>query len=137
MTELLNAYGGPIKGGYEKPDLSVPMASKLPKPATYHMLCAVPDVDEEFESGILKADQTQYADSMLTPVLFVIELGPDAFKDPKRFPSGPSCKKGDFVMVRPNSGTRFKIAGREFRILADDSVEAVVEDPRLIKRCTL
>jgi len=53
-----------------------------------------------------------------------------------RFPSGPSCKEGDFVIVRPNSGTRLKIPGREFRIINDDSVEAVVEDPRGITRAS-
>jgi co-chaperonin GroES (HSP10) len=69
-------------------------------------------------------------------VLFVVKLGPDCYKDPARFPSGPSCKEGDFIIVRPNSGTRLKIHGREFRILNDDSVEAVVEDPRGITRAS-
>jgi len=75
-----------------------------------------------------------WREEMLTPVLFVVKLGPDAYKDEKRFPSGPSCKEGDFVIVRPNSGTRLKIHGREFRIINDDSIEAVVEDPRGITR---
>ena len=70
----------------------------------------------------------------LVPVLFVVKVGPDAYADKTRFPSGPSCKVGDFVIVRPNSGTRLKIHGREFRIINDDSVEAVVEDPRGIGR---
>jgi co-chaperonin GroES (HSP10) len=61
---------------------------------------------------------------------------PDPYKDTTRFPSGPSCKEGDFIIVRPNSGTRLKIHGREFRILNDDSVEAVVEDPRGITRAS-
>jgi co-chaperonin GroES (HSP10) len=73
---------------------------------------------------------------VLTSVLFVVKLGPDAYKDEARFPSGPSCKEGDFVIVRPNSGTRLKIHGREFRIINDDSVEAVVEDPRGITRAS-
>lgn len=73
-------------------------------------------------------------EEVLTPVLFVIKLGPDCYKDATRFPSGPSCVEGDFVIVRPNSGTRLKIHGREFRIINDDSVEAVVEDPRGIQR---
>jgi co-chaperonin GroES (HSP10) len=67
-------------------------------------------------------------------VLFVIKMGPDAYKDEKRFPSGPYCKTGDFVLVRPHAGTRLKIHGREFRIINDDSVEGVVEDPRGISR---
>jgi co-chaperonin GroES (HSP10) len=61
-------------------------------------------------------------------------MGPDAYADKSRFPNGPSCKVGDFVIVRPNSGTRLKIHGREFRVINDDLVEATVEDPRGIQR---
>lgn len=109
-------------------------AKQLPKPATYHLLCALPEVDEEYESGLIKAGQTMHFEEVLSPVLFVVSMGPDAYKDEKRFPSGPSCKVGDFVLVRPNTGTRIKIHGREFRMINDDSVEAVVEDPRGISR---
>lgn len=112
-------------------------AKQLPDPKTFHLLCVVPDAMEEFadsEVGLVKADQTMHYEEVLTPVLFVVKVGPDAYKDEKRFPSGASCKEGDFVIVRPNSGTRLKIHGREFRIINDDSVEAVVEDPRGITR---
>jgi len=109
-------------------------AKQLPDPVTYHLLCALPEAEEEYESGLLKAGQTMHFEEVMSPVLFVIKMGPDAYKDEKRFPSGPSCKVGDFVLVRPNTGTRLKIHGREFRIVNDDSVEAVVEDPRGIKR---
>ena len=112
-------------------------AKQLPDPKTFHLLCVVPEAMEEFSDsdvGLVKADSTMWKEEMLTPVLFVVKLGPDAYKDASRFPSGPSCKEGDFVIVRPNSGTRLKIHGREFRIINDDSVEAVVEDPRAITR---
>jgi co-chaperonin GroES (HSP10) len=109
-------------------------AKQLPEPSTYHLLCALPEVDDEYESGLVKAGQTMHFEELLSPVLFVVKLGPDAYKDEKRFPSGPSCKAGDFVLVRPNTGTRVKIHGREFRIINDDSVEAVVQDPRGITR---
>jgi co-chaperonin GroES (HSP10) len=112
-------------------------AKQLPDPKTFHLLCVVPEAMEEFadsEIGIVKSNQSMHYEEVLTPVLFVVKVGPDAYKDPERFPSGPSCKEGDFVIVRPNSGTRLKIHGREFRIINDDSVEAVVEDPRGITR---
>lgn len=109
-------------------------AKQLPQPKTYHLLCALPEVDEEYENGLIKASQTLQYEEVLTPVLFVVDMGPDAYKDAKRFPSGPSCEKGDFVIVRPNSGTRLRIHGREFRIITDDSVEATVEDPRGVYR---
>ena len=112
-------------------------AKQLPDPKTFHLLCVVPEAMEEYadsEVGLVKSSQEIWKEELLTSVLFVVKLGPDAYKDTTRFPSGPSCKQGDFVIVRPNSGTRLKIHGREFRIINDDSVEAVVEDPRGITR---
>jgi len=112
-------------------------AKQLPEPARFHLLCVVPEAMEEYadsDIGIIKSSQEIWKEEMLTPVLFVVKLGPDAYKDATRFPSGPSCKVGDFVIVRPNSGTRLKIHGREFRIINDDTVEATVEDPRGITR---
>ena len=112
-------------------------AKQLPDPRTFHILCVVPEAMQEYaesEVGIIKSSQSMHFEEVLTPVLFVVKLGPDCYKDTTRFPSGPSCKEGDFIICRPNSGTRLKIHGREFRILNDDSVEAVVEDPRGITR---
>ena len=112
-------------------------AKQLPTPMGYKILCAIPEAEKEFEEsevGLIKADETMRIEEVLTTVLFVVELGPDCYKDEKRFPSGPWCKQGDFVLVRPNSGSRLLIHGREFRIINDDTVEAVVEDPRGIKR---
>ena len=114
-------------------------AKQLPDPKTFHLLCVVPEAIEQYadsEVGIIKAGQSMHYEEVLTPVLFVVKIGPDAYADKTRFPSGPSCKQGDFVIVRPNSGTRLKIHGREFRIINDDSVEAVVEDPRGISRAS-
>ena len=116
------------------PETAEEKARQLPEPATYHLLCVLPEIDKEYESGIVKAGQTIHYEEVLSPVLFVMKMGPDAYADKTRFPSGPSCKVGDFVLVRPNTGTRIKIHGREFRIINDDSVEAVVEDPRGISR---
>jgi co-chaperonin GroES (HSP10) len=109
-------------------------AKQVPDPVTYHLLCILPEANEEYEGGLLKSSQTIHFEELLSPVLFVAKMGPDAFKDEKRFPSGPSCKVGDFILVRPNTGTRMKIHGREFRIINDDSVEAVVQDPRGVQR---
>jgi co-chaperonin GroES (HSP10) len=111
-------------------------ARQIPDPVSFHLLCVLPDAEEEYDSGLIKSSQTMHFEELLSPVLFVVKMGPDAYKDEKRFPSGPSCKAGDFVLVRPNTGTRIKIHGKEFRIINDDSVEAVVQDPRGIKRAS-
>ena len=118
------------KTDYEK-------AQQLPKPTGYHILCAIPEVEKEHDVGglkLAKADETLRMEETLTTVLFVVDLGPECYKDEKKFPSGPWCKKGDFVLVRPHSGSRLVIHGREFRIINDDTVEAIVDDPRGIRR---
>lgn len=109
-------------------------ATQLPTPAGYKILCAVPEVEDKYENGILKADSTVRVEEHSTTVLFVMELGQQAYVDPEKFPTGAWCKKGDFVIVRAYAGTRFKIHGREFRLINDDMVEAIVEDPRGITR---
>ena len=107
---------------------------QLPEPSGYRILCAVPDVEKEFDGGLIKPDSMVRTDELLTTVLFVVSLGPDCYKDESRFPNGPWCKPGDFILVRPNAGTRLVIHEKEFRIINDDSVEAVVQDPRGITR---
>ena len=112
-------------------------AKQIPEPKGFMLLTVVPEAMEEYaesESGIIKSSQEIWKEEMLTPVLFVIKMGPEAYTDATRFPTGPRCKIGDFVICRPNSGTRLKIHGREFRLINDDQVEAVVEDPRGITR---
>ena len=131
MSEILLTDGSTVTA---LPETEEEKARQVPDPVTYHILCAVPKAEDEYESGLLKAGQTMHYEELLSPVLWVVKMGPDAYRDPLRFPSGPSCKLGDFVLVRPNTGTRLKIHGTEWRLINDDSVEAVVQDPRGVKR---
>ena len=103
---------------------------QLPDPKGYKILCAIPEASETYESGLVKAGQTKHIEEHSTVVLFVVKVGDLAYKDESRFPTGPWCKEGDFVLTRAYAGTRFKIHGREFRIINDDTVEGVVQDPR-------
>ena len=110
-------------------------ARQLPKPKGWKLLCAVPPAEDTFDDSVLvKAAISQRIEEQTTTVLFVVAVGPDAYKDVNKFPSGPWCKEGDFVLVRTYSGTRFTIHGREFRMINDDQVECVVQDPRGITR---
>ncbi|MFN3706142.1 MAG: hypothetical protein ACK4WM_09165 [Thermoflexales bacterium] len=136
MSSLCGLDGRPLVkkvGNAEEVPLEQ-RAKMLPDPSGYRILCAVPEVEEKTDGGIYKPDMTMQYEELTTPVLFVLKIGPDAYKDPKRFPSGPWCKEGDFILTRPHAGTRVRIHGREFRIINDDCVEAVVEDPRGISR---
>ena len=116
------------------PETAEEKARQLPDPSGYRILCAIPDIENKFDSGLVKAEVTVHNEELLTTVLFVAKMGPDCYKDKERFPSGPWCKVGDFILVRPHAGSRLKIHGREFRIINDDSVEGVVQDPRGISR---
>ena len=118
-------------------DVSAPneeKATQLPTPSGYRILCAIPEVDKTYENGLIKAEETMRHENLLATVLFVVALGPDCYADKERFPSGPWCKKGDFIVVRPNAGTRIKIHGTEMRLINDDSVEGTVLDPRGVSR---
>lgn len=109
--------------------------SQLPKPQGYRLLIALPEVSDKTDGGIIKhTEATKKAEEVASVCGYVLELGPDAYKDSNRFPNGPYCKKGDWVIVRPYSGTRISIHGKEFRIINDDTVEAVVEDPTGVVR---
>jgi co-chaperonin GroES (HSP10) len=112
-------------------------ASALPTPTGYKLLCVVPEVDEKIAGtslDLVRDAATMRAEEHATTVLFVLRVGPDAYKDIAKFPTGAWCKEGDFVLVRTYTGTRFKIFGKEFRILNDDQVECVVQDPRGLTR---
>jgi co-chaperonin GroES (HSP10) len=112
-------------------------ASALPTPVGYKLLCVVPEVDEKIAGtslDLVRDAATLKAEEHATTVLFVLRVGPDAYKDTAKFPAGAWCKEGDFVLVRTYTGTRFKIFGKEFRILNDDQVECVVQDPRGLTR---
>ena len=107
---------------------------RIPRPVGYRLLIAMPTVPEKYESGIIKADKTRMEESILTMIGSVLDMGEQCYADKDRFPNGPWCSRGDYVMFRANSGTRFRVDGQEYRLLNDDSIEAVVEDPTGVTR---
>ena len=104
--------------------------AKLPEPTGYRLLIALPEIDEKTEGGVIMPDGLRKDESTASIIGFVLKTGPDAYSDKERFPNGAWCKEGDFVIFRSYSGTRFKVAGKEFRLINDDTVEGVVDDPR-------
>ena len=110
------------------------VASKLPEPKGYKLLIGLPEIEDKTEGGLYMPDSLKDAEGIASIIGFVISMGSDAYLDKEKFPHGAYCKKGDFVVFRSYSGTRFKIHNKEFRLINDDTVEAVVEDPRGYKR---
>ncbi|HMA78312.1 MAG TPA: co-chaperone GroES family protein [Candidatus Paceibacterota bacterium] len=110
------------------------LEAQLPKPVGYNLLIALPEIEETFASGLYKPESTMRDEHIMTVVGAVIDMGDQAYQDPERFPSGPWCKVGDYVVFRANTGTRITVAGTEYRIMNDDSIQATVVDPRGVAR---
>lgn len=134
MSEILIGSNPDSLDATVLPQTAEEKATQLPVPVGYKILVALPEAEDKFESGLVKSDETKRMEEVLATVFFVVDLGPDCYTDKERYPTGPWCKKGDFVLARPNSGTRLKIHGREFRMINEDTVDAVVQDPRGISR---
>ena len=114
----------------EKSELSEEVTRKLPEPKGYKLLIAIPKLEEKTDGGIIIPDKLKGMEEVASIIGLVIGMGTTAYNDKDKFPDGAYCKEGDFVIFRSYSGTRFKIKGEEFRLINDDSVEAVVDDPR-------
>lgn len=114
----------------EETAVSEELAAKLPEPTGYRLLIALPEIAEKTEGGVFMPDGLKKDEGTASIIGFVLKSGPDAYSDKTRFPNGSWCKEGDFVIFRSYSGTRFKVHGKEFRLINDDTVEAVVDDPR-------
>jgi len=114
----------------KKIELNEKIARKLPEPKGYKLLIAIPKLDEKTDGGVIIPDKLKGMEEVASIIGLVIGMGPSCYKDKDKFPDGPYCKEGDFVIFRSYSGTRFKFKGEEFRLINDDTVEAVVDDPR-------
>ena len=111
------------------------LENQLPTPVGYRVLVAMPEVEDTYgESGIIKSSKEVQMDTVMSTIGLVLDMGSQAYSDKDRFPTGPWCKQGDYVMFRMNTGTRFKVNGVEYRLMNDDSIEATVTDPRGISR---
>ena len=114
----------------EKIELDEDTTRKLPEPKGYKLLIAIPKLEEKTQGGVIIPDKLKGLEQTASIIGLVIALGDAAYNDGVKFPDGPYCKEGDFVIFRSYSGTRFKLRGEEFRLINDDTVEAVVDDPR-------
>lgn len=104
-------------------------AKQLPEPSGFRILLALPEIKTKTEGGIIRPDELIAKEQQASVVGFVIKMGPDCYKDATRFPTGPWCKEGDWILFRSYAGSKIRIHGKEFRLINDDTVEAVVEDP--------
>lgn len=119
----------------EAVDTAEELEAQLPVPVGYRVLVALPQIEETFDgTDLLKTDTTKNQEYVMSIIGLVVDMGDQAYADEERFSTGPWCKQGDYVMFRANSGTRFKVGDVEYRLMNDDSIEAVVADPRGVSR---
>jgi len=111
----------------EKIDLS--MMDRLPSPTGWRLLILPYRGKGKTEGGVLLPDAVVDRESLATVCGFVLRAGPLAYDDKEKFPSGPWCKEKDWVIFGRYAGSRFKIDGGEVRILNDDEIIAVIQDP--------
>lgn len=113
----------------------VVLESQIPVPVGYQILIALPNIDTRFGGGnIVKAEETLKNEQILSMVGVVMDMGGDAYADKDRYPRGPWCNVGDYVLFRANTGTRFRVGKQEYRLMNDDSIQAVIDDPSKITR---
>ena len=102
---------------------------RLPNPTGWRLLVLPYKGQGKTKGGILLTDEAIQEQSYTTVTGLVLKMGPDCYKDENRFPNGPWCKKGDWIIFGRYAGSRFGIDGGEVRILNDDEIIAVVKDP--------
>ena len=103
---------------------------KVPTPVGWRMVLFPLKLDSKTKSGLYLTDDTVEQSQVSTNICKVLKVGPEAYKDKEKFPSGPWCKEGDWVLITRYAGSRIRIDGGELRIINDDEILAVVDDPR-------
>ena len=104
----------------------------LPQPTGYRVLILPRGRSAVTDGGIQLVKNTIEQDTVSSVVGYVISLGPDAYKDPVKFPEGAWCEKGEWVLFGRYAGARFKIDGGELRLLNDDEILARIPDPEAV-----
>ena len=105
---------------------------KVPNPTGYRIVLFPLKLDSKTKSGIILTDETVAESQITTNICKVLKVGPDAYKDKDKFPTGPWCKTDDWVLITRYAGSRIRIDGGELRIINDDEILAVIDDPRYI-----
>ena len=103
---------------------------KVPNPTGYRIVLFPLKLDSKTKSGIILTDETVAESQITTNICKVLKVGPDAYKDKEKFPTGPWCKTDDWVLITRYAGSRIRIDGGELRIINDDEILAVIDDPR-------
>ena len=117
------------KNSKDPSTLDVSVLERLPQPTGYRML-VIPYYVPEKVNGIIIPDKTRDRESFASVVAYVVKMGPDAYKDKDKFPTGAWCSEKDWVLMGRYAGNKFKVDGLELRIINDDNIIASILDPK-------
>ena len=112
----------------KKEEKNLKDSAKLPKPTGWRILVLPFKQKEKTKGGIILADNTIERSQVASTCGLVLDMGPHCY-DKERYPEGPWCKKGDWIIFARYAGSRIKIDGGEIRLLNDDEILAIVENP--------
>ena len=115
--------------GVKKPKKVTNEKTKLPQPTGWRILILPFKMKEKTKGGINMGQDTLEKQQVASQCGNVLAVGPHVYQDKERFPNGPWCKVGDWVMFARYAGSRIKIEGGEVRLLNDDEVLATIENP--------
>lgn len=119
-----------LKGLKKKINEKKKELQKVPQPAGWRLTIFPLKLESKTSGGLHLTDDTIEQAQVSTNICKVLKVGDLAFKDESKFPTGPWCKEGDWIIITKYAGSRIKIDGGELRIINDDEVLAVVDDPR-------
>ena len=102
---------------------------KLPKPTGWRILVLPFKMKEKTKGGVIIADTSLERQQLAAQCANVLAVGPDAYRDKDRYPQGPWCKVGDWIVFARYAGSRIKIEGGEVRLLNDDEILATIKNP--------
>ena len=126
---LEKAYVAAEERVFDPSKLPEAAIDRLPQPTGWRILILPFQGKKKSTGGIVIPDQVRERESLATVCGYVLRMGPDCYADQSKFPAGPWCKQGDWVIFGRYAGSRFKIEGGEVRLINDDEILATISDP--------
>ena len=129
VATIAEAYKEPTDRVLDPEAIGESLLERMPAPTGWRILVLPYRGKGKTDGGIYLPDAVVQEQTVSTQVGYVLKVGELAYKDAEKFPMGPWCDQGDWVMFARYSGSRFKIDGGEVRILNDDEVLAKIKEP--------
>jgi len=130
MSKLILPKGFQKKTKTKEEKNKEPAMERVPQATGWRMVILPYKGVEKTKGGLLLTDKAIEEQQLTTNVGLILSMGSDAYADKNKFPNGPWCKKGDWVVFAKYAGSRVKIEGGEIRILNDDEILAKLKDPK-------